>query len=57
MYAGTVRVFASAIIAFGVVILVATLVQGGGPISVGVLLGVAFIGLGAGRLYLARHVR
>jgi hypothetical protein len=55
MYTGAVRVFASLIIIFGVVILVSTLVKGGGPLSVGFLLGLAFLGLGCGRLYLARR--
>jgi hypothetical protein len=55
MYTGAVRIFASLIVAFGIVILVATLVQGGGPFSVGVLLGLGFIALGSARLYLARR--
>jgi hypothetical protein len=42
------------IIGFGVAMLVITLVRGGGPLAVGVLFGLLFIALGAGRLYLAR---
>jgi hypothetical protein len=38
----------------GVAILVSTLVRGGGPLAIGVLLGVLFIAAGAGRLYLTR---
>ena len=38
----------------GVVLLVSTLVRGGGPLAIGVLLGVLFVAAGAGRLYLAR---
>ncbi len=53
LYAGAVRVFASLIIIFGVAILVSTLVRGGGPFSVGVVLGLGFVALGAARLYLA----
>jgi hypothetical protein len=52
MYRGGVRVFASLIIIFGVVIVIATLVQGGGPLAVGFLLGLGFIALGAARLWL-----
>lgn len=55
MYTGAVRVFSSLIIVFGVVILVSTLVKGGGPLSVGILIGLGFVALGSGRLYLARH--
>jgi hypothetical protein len=40
-------------IALGIVLLISTLVRGGGPLSVGVLLGVAFLAVGAGRLWIA----
>jgi hypothetical protein len=53
-YQGAVRVFAVIIIGFGLAILVVTLARGGGPLSTGVLLGVLFVALGCGRLYLAR---
>ena len=52
MYRGGVRVFASLIIIFGVVILIATLAKGGGPLAVGFMLGLGFIALGAARLWL-----
>ena len=52
MYRGGVRVFAALIIIFGVVILVSTLAHGGGPLSVGLLLGLGFIALGVARLWL-----
>ena len=52
MYRGGVRVFSALIIIFGVVILVSTLAHGGGPLSVGLLLGLGFIALGAARLWL-----
>ncbi len=55
MYSGAVQVFASLIIVFGVVILVSTVVQGGGPLSFGILIGILFVALGSGRLYLARR--
>ena len=38
----------------GVGMLVATIVFGGGPLAIGVLLGLLFVAAGAGRLYLAR---
>jgi hypothetical protein len=55
VYGAAVRVFATAIIGFGVAILVVTLVHGGGPISVGFVLGLGFVALGAARLYLQRR--
>jgi hypothetical protein len=41
------------IIGFGLVILGATLVAGGGPVSTGVLIGLLFCAIGGTRLYLA----
>jgi hypothetical protein len=41
----------------GVVLLISTLAHGGGPLAIGVLLGVLFVAAGAGRLYLARGDR
>jgi hypothetical protein len=41
----------------GVVLLVSTLARGGGPLAIGVLLGVLFVAAGAGRLYIARGGR
>jgi hypothetical protein len=42
------------IVLIGVALLVSTLAGGGGPLAIGVLLGVLFVLAGAGRLYLAR---
>ena len=41
----------------GVVLLVSTLAHSGGPLAIGVLLGLLFIAAGAGRLYLSRGDR
>jgi hypothetical protein len=41
----------------GVVLLITTLVRGGGPLAIGVLLGLLFVAAGAGRLYIARGDR
>jgi len=41
----------------GVALLVSTLARGGGPLAIGVLLGVLFVAAGAGRLYIARGGR
>jgi hypothetical protein len=47
------KVLSSVILLLGVVIVARTLAAGGGPVSVGVLLGVVFTAIGAARLYLA----
>ena len=47
------RLFSAIIIGFGVAIVVVTLARGGGAGAFGVLFGLLFIALGAGRLYLA----
>jgi hypothetical protein len=53
MYHGSVRFFSLTMIVIGVVILASTLIGGGGPTSVGVFLGIAFIVVGGGRLWLS----
>jgi multisubunit Na+/H+ antiporter MnhB subunit len=53
VYRGVTRLFALIILGFGLAIVVVTLVHGGGPLSAGVLLGVLFTLLGAGRLYIS----
>jgi hypothetical protein len=53
IYHGSIRAFSIVFIALGVVILATTLGAGGGPLSVGTLLGVIFVAIGAGRLWIA----
>ena len=53
IYRGSVRAFSLVFVALGLVLLVSTLANGGGPLSVGVLLGIAFLVVGAGRLWIA----
>jgi len=55
IYRGSVRALSLLFLALGLTILVSTFVQGGGPLSVGTLLGVAFLVLGAARLRMARR--
>lgn len=52
---GGTRILAPLIAVLGVVIVVRTISAGGGPLSIGVLLGLVFVAIGAGRLYLARR--
>ena len=47
------RLFSVLIIGFGVAIVAVTLARGGGAGALGVVFGLLFIALGAGRLYLA----
>jgi hypothetical protein len=53
LYRAATRLFAVVIIGFGLAILVVTLAGGGGPLALGVWLGLLFVTLGAGRLYLS----
>ena len=43
-----------ATLVLGAAMIASTLARGGGPLSVGVVAGLLFLGLGAGRLYLLR---
>jgi hypothetical protein len=51
LYRGTVRALSLAFIAIGIAVLAVTLVNGGGPASLGFLMGLAFLAIGAGRLW------
>lgn len=53
IYRGSVRALSAAFLVIGLAILVTTLASGGGPLSVGALLGIAFIAVGAGRLWIS----
>lgn len=51
VYRGAIRAFSLTFIAIGLAVLVVTLAGGGGPLSLGFLMGLAFVGVGAGRLW------
>lgn len=53
VYRGAVRAFSLAMAAIGLVVLAVTFANGGGPASFGFLIGIAFLAVGAGRLWLA----
>jgi hypothetical protein len=53
-YHGAVRAFSLVFVAL--VLIAVTLVKGGGPASVGVLMGLAFLAVGAGRFWLGRKM-
>jgi hypothetical protein len=56
VYKGVVTVFSLTFVGVGLVVLAVTLLNGGGPASVGALMGVAFLAVGAGRLWVARRM-
>lgn len=56
IYDRSIRAFSAVYTVIGIVILVMTLVRGGGPTSIGFLIGLAFIGVGAGRYLIQRKV-
>lgn len=56
VYRGAVRAFSLAMVALGLAVLVVTLANGGGPASLGFLIGLAFVGIGAARLWLGSRM-
>ena len=52
-YRHSTRIFAVATCGLGIAMIVMAIVRGGGPLAFGVVLGVAFVAVGAARLYLA----
>jgi hypothetical protein len=56
IYKQAVRGFSLTFVAIGLVVLAVTLANGGGPASIGVLMGIAFIGVGAGRLWVSSRM-
>ncbi len=57
IYRQAVRAFSLTFVAIGLVVLAVTLANGGGPASVGVLMGIAFVAVGAGRLWIASRAQ
>ena len=53
VYRGVTRIFAVIIVGFGIAIVAVTLANGGNGGSAGIWLGLVFVALGAGRLYLS----
>jgi hypothetical protein len=52
-YHSAIRGFSLLFVAVGLALLVVTLVAGGGPASVGFLMGILFVAVGAGRFWIA----
>jgi len=53
-YFETARVLSVLLVVIGTAMIVSTLLRGGGPLAVGLILGVAFVALGLARMRLAR---
>jgi hypothetical protein len=56
MYQRSVQLLSFVFLALGGVLLVTTLTAGGGPASVGFLMGIAFLAVGGGRLWLSARM-
>ncbi len=56
MYQRSVQFLSFAFLALGVLLLVTTVAAGGGPASVGFLMGIAFLAVGGGRLWLSARM-
>ncbi|HEX3737252.1 MAG TPA: hypothetical protein VHV53_06885 [Solirubrobacterales bacterium] len=52
-YHGAIRGFSAAFVVLGLLLLVVTLADGGGPASIGFLMGILFVAVGVGRLWIA----
>jgi hypothetical protein len=53
IYRGSIRLFSLVFVVLGLALLVSTFASGGGPLSVGTLLGLAFLAVGVGRLWIS----
>jgi hypothetical protein len=52
---GITRLTSILLVLIGIAIVARTIAEGGGPVALGVILGVLFVAAGAGRLYLQRE--
>lgn len=55
-YSGAVRALSVVFVAIGLAMLATTLAAGGGPLSIGTIMGIAFVAVGAGRLWAASRM-
>jgi hypothetical protein len=56
LYRGVTRAFSVAMAAIGLAVLTVTLANGGGPLSFGFLIGIAFLLVGVGRLWIGSRM-
>jgi hypothetical protein len=55
LHSSSTRALSIAMVAIGVLLVVRTLTAGGGPLALGVVLGILFAAAGGARLYLQRR--
>jgi len=55
LHRGATRLTSALLVVLGLLLAISTLARGGGPLAVGLLLGVLLAGAGAARLYLSRE--
>lgn len=55
MHGAATRIFSLALVVLGVAMIVRTLAAGGGAAAYGLVIGVLFVAVGAGRLWIARR--
>jgi hypothetical protein len=53
-YLASTRLLSAVLLVLGLALIVSAIVRGGGPLAVGVVLGILLAALGAARLWLAR---
>jgi hypothetical protein len=53
-YLGSAKLLSVLLVVIGAAMVVSTLVRGGGPLALGLVLGVAFVALGLARMRLAK---
>jgi hypothetical protein len=56
LHRSATNVLSTTMVVIGVAMVISTIARGGGPLALGVLLGVLFVIAGAGRLYVARKL-
>jgi hypothetical protein len=55
VHRGATAVLSTAMLLIGVAMIVSTLARGGGALALGLILGILFVLVGAGRLYVLRR--
>jgi hypothetical protein len=56
-YQGAIKVSSTAFAVIGVLLLVITLANGGGPASIGFVMGILFLAVGVGRLWIVSRTQ
>lgn len=56
LYTASVRTLSIVFVVLGVTLIVVTLAAGGGPISLGLLMGLGFVAVGAGRIWIGSRM-